>query len=85
MIAAFRDRFPDAHAECSSVEGSAFFGRSFDGVIAWGLMFLLPADVQTLVMRKVASVLNRGGKFLFTAPQGAANARCISKFWAPKA
>jgi SAM-dependent methyltransferase len=71
MIAAFRDRFPDAYAECSSVEDSAFFGRTFDGVIAWGLMFLLPADVQAILIRKVARALNRGGKFLFTAPQEA--------------
>src|SRR4030088_611154 len=28
MIAAFRERFPDVHAECSSVEDSAFFNRT---------------------------------------------------------
>ena len=29
MIAAFRARFPDAQAECATVEASAFFGRNF--------------------------------------------------------
>jgi 2-polyprenyl-3-methyl-5-hydroxy-6-metoxy-1,4-benzoquinol methylase len=71
MIAAFRKRFPDVHAECSSVEDSTFFNRTFDGVIAWGLMFLLPADVQSIIVRKVARALHPGGKFLFTAPEDA--------------
>jgi SAM-dependent methyltransferase len=72
MIAAFRERFPEAHAECAAVEDSGFFGRTFDGVVAWGLMFLLPIDVQTRVIGKVARVLNRGGTFLFTSPKEAA-------------
>jgi SAM-dependent methyltransferase len=71
MVAAFRERFPDAHSECSDVADSEFFGRTFDGVIAWGLMFLLPAEVQAAVIGKVASALSRGGKFLFTSPRQA--------------
>jgi 2-polyprenyl-3-methyl-5-hydroxy-6-metoxy-1,4-benzoquinol methylase len=69
LIEAFRKRFPDAPAECSAVEDSEFFGRTFDGVIAWGLMFLLSPDVQTAVIRKVGKALNPGGKFLFTSPK----------------
>jgi 2-polyprenyl-3-methyl-5-hydroxy-6-metoxy-1,4-benzoquinol methylase len=69
MIAAFRERFPAAQAECAAVEESAFFSRQFDGAVAVGLMFLLPVDVQTLVIRKVASALNPGAKFLFTSPK----------------
>ncbi len=68
MIEAFRKRFPDAHAECSAVEDSEFFRRTFDGVVAWGLMFLLPPDVQVAVIPKIARALNPGGKLLFTAP-----------------
>jgi 2-polyprenyl-3-methyl-5-hydroxy-6-metoxy-1,4-benzoquinol methylase len=71
MIAAFRERFPGARAECSTVEDSTFFGRKFDGVIAWGLMFLLPVESQAAVIKKVAGALNRGGTFLFTAPEQA--------------
>lgn len=69
MVTAFRDRFPRALAECEAVEDSAFFGRTFEGVLAWGLMFLLSIDAQEVLIRKVARTLNRGGQFLFTAPQ----------------
>jgi SAM-dependent methyltransferase len=69
MVAAFGRRFPEAHVQCASVQDSDFFGRPFDGVVASGLMFLLPADVQELLIHKVAGVLNPNGKFLFTSPQ----------------
>jgi SAM-dependent methyltransferase len=69
MIAAFRARFPAAPAECNTVEDSLFFSRAFDGVVAWGLMFLLAPAVQALLIRKVASALDRGGRFLFTSPE----------------
>jgi SAM-dependent methyltransferase len=68
MIAAFRARFPEAAAECRPAEESEFFGRAFDGVVAWGLMFLLPADVQAKLIAKVSTVLKTGGRFLFTSP-----------------
>jgi cyclopropane fatty-acyl-phospholipid synthase-like methyltransferase len=50
------------------VEESDFFGRTFDGVVAWGLFFLLGAEVQRRLLAKVAAVLPSGGRFLFTAP-----------------
>ena len=68
LTSAFRKRFPNAHAECAAVEDSEFFHHTFDGVVAWGLMFLLPTDVQIAVIRKVAKALNSHGKFLFTSP-----------------
>lgn len=71
MVAAFRARFPDAPAECATVEESAFFGRAFDGVVAWGLMFLLRPDAQAKLIHKVARALEPGGRFLFTAPRQA--------------
>lgn len=71
LMAAFRGRFPDVHAECAAVEDSNFFGQTFDAVVAWGLMFLLSADVQTLVISKVSRALNPSGRFLFTSPQQA--------------
>jgi SAM-dependent methyltransferase len=71
MIAAFQQRFPLAHAECAALEGSTFFDRSFDGVVAWGLLFLMPPGIQATVIGKVAKALNPFGKFLFTAPQEA--------------
>ena len=71
MIAAFRFRFPNALVECCAVEDSQFFGRKFDGVIAWGLIFLLSPDVQANLIRKIALALRPGGGFLFTAPRQA--------------
>src|SRR3954471_19613235 len=46
MVAAFRDRFPGLQIERNTVESSDFFGRTFDGVIAWGLLFLLEPAAQ---------------------------------------
>lgn len=68
LVEAFRRRFPDAQVACEPVEESDFFGRTFDGIVAIGLMFLLEPDVQRAVIRRVASALNPRGRFLFTAP-----------------
>lgn len=68
LIAAFRSRFPDVPVECSTVEASEFFGRSFDAAVAWGLMFLLTPEVQAGLIEKVAAALKPGGRFLFTSP-----------------
>ncbi len=68
MVAAFRTRFPTVPVECAAVEDSDFFGRTFDAVVSWGLFFLLDAEAQRSLIAKVAAVLPRGGRFLFTAP-----------------
>jgi SAM-dependent methyltransferase len=68
MVEAFRHRFPSVPVECAAVEDSNFFERTFDGVVAWGLFFLLPADIQRNLIPKIAAVLPGGGRFLFTAP-----------------
>ena len=68
MVAAFRARFPTVPVECGAVEESDFFDRTFDAVVARGLFFLLDAEGQGRLVAKVAGVLPRGGKFLFTAP-----------------
>lgn len=68
LVAAFRRRFPDTPVACEAVEESAFFGRAFDAVLAWGLIFLLPSDNQRALIAKVAAALVPGGRFLFTSP-----------------
>ena len=68
LTAMFRNRFPRAHVACEAVEASSFFGRKFDAIVAVGLMFLLPADAQGRLIRRVAETLNASGRFLFTAP-----------------
>jgi SAM-dependent methyltransferase len=69
MVAAFRERFPDVPIERNTVEASEFFNRTFDGVLAWGLLFLLEPAAQALVFEKVARALEPQGRFLFTAPR----------------
>ena len=69
MVAAFRERFPSVPIEQNTVEASTFFSRTFDGVLAWGLMFLLEPGAQALVIGKVAQALAPRGRFLFTAPR----------------
>jgi SAM-dependent methyltransferase len=68
IVAAFRARFPSVPVECAAVEDSNFFGRTFDGVVAWGLFFLLDAEIQLRLIKKVAGVLQSRGRLLFTAP-----------------
>jgi SAM-dependent methyltransferase len=69
MVAAFRERFPGVPIERNTVEASEFFNRTFDGVLAWGLLFLLEPAAQALVIEKVARALEPQGRFLFTAPR----------------
>ncbi len=69
LLSAFRERFPNVEAECNAAEHSSFFGRTFDGAIAWGLLFLLPEDAQRAILTRVAGVLRPGGRLLFTAPR----------------
>ena len=71
MVAAFHERFPQAHVMCEAVEDSDLFGRTFDAVVAWGLFFLLAADAQVALIRRVASALLPRGSFLFTSPEPA--------------
>ena len=71
LVLKFRERFPDATVECSPVEDSLFFNRTFDAAIAWGLMFLLAPEAQRSLIGKVARALNRRGRFLFTSPRQA--------------
>jgi cyclopropane fatty-acyl-phospholipid synthase-like methyltransferase len=71
LVSAFRQRFSEVPVECSPVEQSPFFDRTFDGAVAWGLMFLLAPGMQEALIRKVAAVLRPGGRFLFTSPSKA--------------
>jgi 2-polyprenyl-3-methyl-5-hydroxy-6-metoxy-1,4-benzoquinol methylase len=69
IVAAFRANFPKVPVECAAVEDSDFFGQTFDGVVAWGLLFLLDVEVQRRLIGKVAGILRSGGRLLFTAPR----------------
>jgi SAM-dependent methyltransferase len=68
MASAYQRSFPEACVLCEAVEESSYFGERFDGVLSWGLMFLLPAETQRRVIHRVGGVVRTGGRFLFTAP-----------------
>ena len=68
FVSAFRSNLPGIPIACESVLESTFFGRTFDGVLAWGLMFLLKADEQRTLIQKFAEILVPGGRLLFTSP-----------------
>ena len=69
LVSKFRERFPEVPVECSMVEDSPFFSRTFDAAVAWGLMFLLTPETQRSLIGKVARALDRHGRFLFTSPK----------------
>ncbi|TQV78826.1 class I SAM-dependent methyltransferase [Exilibacterium tricleocarpae] len=68
IIAEFKRRLPQMSAACEPVETSPFFGRSFDGIVSIGLVFLLSADAQRRLIFRAAAALDPGGHFLFTSP-----------------
>lgn len=79
LVAAFRQRFPHAEIACEPAEHSRFFNHTFDGVMAIGLMFLLPAASQRAVIERVAKALKPLGRFVFTAPPEACTwADCLT-------
>lgn len=71
LVAEFRRRFPLAQVACEPAETSGLFHRTFDGAVAVGLLFLLPAADQQRVIGRVARALEPGGRFLFSAPRRA--------------
>lgn len=70
LVAAFRHNLPDVPVACESVVESSFFNRTFDGVVAWGLIFLLQPEEQRYLIQRVADILLPGGRFLFTSSCG---------------
>ncbi len=68
LAAKFRSRFPQARIACEPAESSEFFGRQFDGIVAIGLLFLLPPEAQKQLLMRIPGALKPGARFLFTSP-----------------
>ena len=68
FVDAFRRNLPNIPVACEAVQDSTFFDRTFDAVLAWGLMFLLSADDQRRLIQRIAGILAPGGRLLFTSP-----------------
>lgn len=68
LVEAFRHNLPNVPVACGSVEDSTFFNRTFDGVLAWGLIFLLLPEAQRALLQRIGGILRPGGRLLFTSP-----------------
>lgn len=67
FVQAFRRNLPNIPVACEAVEDSPFFDRTFDGVVAWGLMFLLSPEEQRRLIQRIADIVMPGGRVLFTS------------------
>ena len=67
MIARFRSALPSVPVRCERVQDASFEAASFDGVVAWGVLFHLSAPDQRAVIESVAEWLKPGGRVLFTS------------------
>ena len=68
LLAEFRARFPEIPVECARASECTYFGRKFGAVISIGLVFLLNAEEQAALIRRVSELIVPGGRLLFTAP-----------------
>src|SRR5262252_3889897 len=68
FVQAFRRNLPNTPITCEAVQDSEFFDRTFDGVLAWGLIFLLSPEDQRRLIQRIAEILAPGGRLLFTSP-----------------
>ncbi len=73
LVKAFRKNLPSTPVVCESVLTLGLYDRSFDAVLAWGLMFLLRADEQHRLIARFAEILVPDGRLLFTSPALAAS------------
>lgn len=68
FVAAFQRNLPGVPILCEAVQDSRMFNRTFDAVLAWGLMFLLNAEDQRRLIQRFGEILAPGGHLLFTSP-----------------
>jgi len=67
FVAAFQRNLPGTPIICEAVQESRLFDRTFDAVLAWGLMFLLQAEDQHRLIQRFAEILVPDGRLLFTS------------------
>jgi SAM-dependent methyltransferase len=68
FVAAFQRNLPGTPILCEAVQESRLFDRTFDAVLAWGLMFLLQPEDQHRLIQRFAEILVPDGRLLFTSP-----------------
>lgn len=67
FVAAFQRNLPGTPIVCEAVQDSRFFDRTFDAVLAIGLIFLLKVEDQHRLIQRFAEILVPGGRLLFTS------------------
>jgi SAM-dependent methyltransferase len=67
FVAAFQRNLPGTPVICEAVQESTFFDRTFDAVLAIGLIFLLKVEGQHRLIQRFADILVPGGRLLFTS------------------
>jgi len=67
FVAAFQRNLPGTPVICESVLESKLFDRTFDAVLAIGLIFLFKTEEQHRLIQRFAEILVPGGRLLFTS------------------
>jgi cyclopropane fatty-acyl-phospholipid synthase-like methyltransferase len=67
LVAAYQRNLPHMPIICEAVQESRFFDRTFDAVLAIGLIFLLKAEDQHRLIQRFAELLVPTGRLLFTS------------------
>src|SRR6202041_2590093 len=67
FVSAFQRNLPGTPISCEAIQESRFFDRTFDAVLAWGLMFLLKSEDQHPLILRFAEIVVLGGSLLFTS------------------
>ncbi|HMB92861.1 MAG TPA: class I SAM-dependent methyltransferase [Rhodothermales bacterium] len=67
MIARYRANFPTVSASCERAQEACFAPRSFEAIVAWGMLFHLSRTDQEAVLEKASGWLKPQGRLLFTA------------------
>jgi SAM-dependent methyltransferase len=67
MLARFGVNLPVTPAVRAVAQALPFADATFDGAVAWGVMFHLPQAEEIKVIASVARLLKPNGSFLFTA------------------
>lgn len=69
LAKAFQDRFPDVALSREPSQTSPFLNQTYGGIVAVGLIFLLPKDEQRELLQRMTRALKPGGHLLFSAPE----------------
>jgi SAM-dependent methyltransferase len=67
FVAALQRNLPGTPVICEAVRESRLFDRTFDAVLARGIMFLLQREDQHRLVQRFAEIMVRGGRLLFTS------------------